>query len=199
MSQPVVMCDIDGVLADFIYGFTAVANAMYGTPCTRTVEQTSWNTFHGLSSTQTQAVWECVKRSAHFWANLYSLVDAPAREALQTLTEEATVYFVTSRPGVKVVAQTQAWLSEALGLSTPNIIVSKRKGEVARAIDAQYCLDDKAANASCVDWLTDGACRSFLLNRPYNQCPPDFLASGVQRVESVRSFIQLVRKEIAHV
>ena len=195
MQKRVVMCDIDGVLADFILGFTSEAAILYGTPFTNTREQESWNTFKGLSPEQVAQVWAIITHSTHFWSDLYPLLSYAERCALKRLMIDHTVYFVTNRPGTNVVRQTRRWLDHCLGVENPNIIVSKRKGEVASAIDANYCLDDKAANASCVDWLTDGRCQSFLLNRPYNQCPSDFLASGVKRVSTVLEFIQHIEKE----
>jgi len=78
----------------------------------------------------------------------------------------------------------------------PTVIISKHKGEFAKAVGADYSIEDKASNASCIDWLTGGQTKSFLLNRPYNQGNSDFLASGVRRVDSVDEYLDVIEGKI---
>ena len=69
------------------------------------------------------------------------------------------------------------------------MIVSGKKGEVCRALDIHYSLEDKAANADCITWLTDNRTQSFILSRPYNYGVYAPHSSKVQRVDTVDQFL----------
>lgn len=182
--------DIDGVLADFIAGFTAMANAMFpGVPVTRTHEQPSWRGFPGMTETQVAAVWERIKTSRVFWLSLSPLITPAESERVNDLQIEHDVYFCTARVGKYAKNQTEDWLTDH-GIWRPSVVISNRKGEFCKAVQADAAIDDKAANASFIDWNTDGRTRSYLLDRPYNRVPQEFMASGVRRVSSLTEFLE---------
>src|SRR5690242_5772667 len=106
-----IVFDVDGVLADFIGGFTAVASDMFpGVPVTRTHEQPSWHGFPGMTDAQIAAVWEHVKRSDSFWLALSPLM-TPAEAYRISKLWGHDVYFCTARVGKEAKAQTEEWLS----------------------------------------------------------------------------------------
>lgn len=65
-----IMFDLDGVLADFVYGFTALANKNYGTPITPTSGQPSWYGFPGLDTHVIDSTWYTLKQDGTFWVGL---------------------------------------------------------------------------------------------------------------------------------
>lgn len=187
-----VCIDIDGCLADFILGFTTLAHSIYpDVPVTKTTEQPSWLGYPGMTLEQSDATWVSVNNSSRFWLNLDPLVSAEELDKIRRLQGVADVYFCTARSGLKAKSQTEAWLV-AKGLRLPTVVLCKNKGEFAKAVGIDYTIDDKAANASCIDWVTEGRTKSYLLNRPYNQVPSEFLGSGVRRVDTVEQFLEAI-------
>ena len=56
------------------------------------------------------------------------------------------------------------------------MIGSDKKGEIAKAIDASHCIDDRYQNANMVHYLSEKykggrRTKSYLIDRPYNQAP----------------------------
>jgi phosphoglycolate phosphatase-like HAD superfamily hydrolase len=184
MSNKVIMLDIDGVLADFSEGYRSIERKR-GLPETFAVK---WDDMSN------KEVWNEIKNSATFWMELQPTQEFIKSPALwQVLNDRSyDVYFTSSRVGVDVRRQTQYWL-RSFGIRYPGVIISSRKGEVAKAIKATHCLDDKAGNALAVSWMAPG-CKSYLLNTPYNQFDHEVIGGKVSRVDSVAEFIQLVDK-----
>lgn len=192
-ERDAVLFDIDGVLADFLTGFTTLGHQLMGTPITDTHAQPSWNGFPGITSDEAKKIWAHIITDVSFWYTLNPLVSAETFKAIRYLTCELPVYFVTARVGVEAKAQTEDWL-ESAGIDSPTVIISKYKGEVAKAVRAKACIDDKAGNASCVAWITEDQTQSYLIDRKYNQCPDGFLASSVQRVATVEDYLAEVER-----
>lgn len=188
-----IIFDVDGVLADFILGFTRLGNSIYGTPIVATTHHKKWGEFPGLGPEQEDALWGIVKKfEANFWFSLEPLVSSEVFRGIQDLRVCGDdVYFVTSRPGEYAKQQTEHWL-QLHGISHPTVIISSKKGEAAAMLGADYCLDDKAENAWCVAWLSPRT-KSFLLSRKYNQYDPlAFGSSRVQCVDTVDEFLDIV-------
>lgn len=187
-----VIFDVDGVLADFIGGFTDKAAQMFpGVQPIKTHEQPSWHGFPGITDEQISAVWDSVNDDVNFWYNLDPLVTNDELWRIRNLADAEEVYFCTARCGRRAKDQTEEWL-KAHGILHPTVIISKAKGEFAKAIRADAAIEDKANNASAIDWLTDGKTRSYLIDRPYNRAPQDFLGSGVIRVQTVGDFLEAI-------
>ena len=187
------MFDVDGVLADFLTGFLTLANDILG----RKVEvyghreSLTWNAL-GLSKHEEHVLWRSIRASRTFWYDLPLLLEAEAEiAAVAELGTFHSVYFVTARPGLAVATQTAHWLAYKIGVYRPNVIVSSRKGEIAHAIGADFCIDDKAGNAVAVSYLSPET-RSFLLDRPYNQLDHAVIGGSVRRVKTVLEYIQEV-------
>lgn len=185
-----IVFDIDGVLAEFIGGFTALAHEQTpSVPVTRTHEQPSWYGFPGMTKEMIDGVWRRVVVSNTFWNDLDPLLDVETFHGIEKLRRDNEVYFCTARPGKYTKLQTEIWLRRN-GIRYPTVVISKQKGEFCKAIEADFSIEDKAANASFIDWQTGGRTASYLINRPYNQVPAEFLASGVKRVNTVTEFLE---------
>ncbi len=181
-----VVLDVDGVLADFILGFTTLANRMVGTPVYTTLEQKAWDLYEGLSDTQCVQALEAAKRSPTFWQELPPLASPEELARLAAVAPAHEVYFVTNRFGIGAKAQTETWLRRH-GLSAPTVIISDAKGEVAKALRADVLLDDKAGNAVFTQYYSR-ATAVYLIDRPYNRFDPEVLGSKIIRVRTLHEF-----------
>lgn len=187
-----IILDIDGCLADFILGFTTLANKMFNTPIIPTREHKAWGSFPGLTQEMESTVWEEIKSSNRFWYNLTPLVSPRVFSWIDSFSQRGhDVYFVTSRLGAYAKQQTEDWLMSQ-GVLDPTVIVSSKKGEIASAVGADYCLDDKAENAWCVAWMAPKT-QACLLDRIYNHYDPNAFGSHrVKRVQTVEEFLDIV-------
>lgn len=104
------------------------------------------------------------------------------------------VYFVTARPGLDVKRQTETWL-RLQGIEDPTVVISSKKGEMAKAIGADFSIEDKAGNAVYVSYQSPG--KSYLVNRPYNQFSHEMLGSKVIRIKEIEQFLIAIEMEDA--
>jgi hypothetical protein len=164
---PRLLVDIDGVLADFNPSYVATMCKVANKDVT--LPQGEWPTEW---SQEVTATWgEICAKGSEFWYNLPSLpgVDTFIDELNEVAeSAEAEVYFVTSRPGWDVKAQTELWLYER-GMDIPTVIpITWSKGVVAKAIGATHAVDDKPSNCEDIDLHTNQVCRTTLYAQPYN-------------------------------
>jgi hypothetical protein len=183
------------VLADFAEAFTRTARGLDSTvPIISTVKQPTWNLKGFMSPALVNQTWDQVRQAEGWWKRLYPLLEERELQRLRHYNLHDQIVFCTGRnarnPNDHTVArQTIEWL-EVRGVRYPSVVCSPKKGEIARAIGATHSIDDKPENAAMVHWLTDGACKSFIMDRPYNR---DYaLPSGVIRVRSLGEFFDCV-------
>lgn len=183
-----VVLDIDGVLADFILGFTTLANRMFGTPVFTTLEQKTWDSYEGLTDVQCTQALEAAKLSPTFWQDLPPIASPEELARLASAARAQDLYFVTNRFGIGAKTQTEAWLRRH-GVSSPTVIVSEAKGEIAKAVRADVLLDDKAGNAVFTQYYSR-ATAVYLIDRPYNRFDPAVLGSKIVRVRTLLEFFE---------
>ena len=190
MSPGPLMVDVDGVLAEFVYGFRSLANKMWQVPVYLTPNQQTW-AFDDLTAAQESAVWEAIRSSETFWQDLGALCPVKAWRRIAALCSSRDVYFVTSRIGPTAKRQTQLWLTRH-GIKDPTVIVvgPKRKGLAAKLLQPSASIEDNAENATAIS--TDNpATVSYLLDRPYNRrLGPDGL--DVVRIHDIGEFLDAV-------
>jgi hypothetical protein len=187
-----IVFDVDGCLADFVLGFTELAHKHFGTPVTKTLDQPSWQGFPGMTKEQVSRTWDIINESKTFWHDLDPMVYGAEFEQIERLREYNEVYFCTARTGKSAKLQTELWLRWNK-VKYPTVIICKHKGDFCKAVGADYAIEDKASNASYIDWQTNSKTKSYLINRPYNAVPAEFLASGVKRVNTVSEFMEAIQ------
>lgn len=182
------VCDVDGVLADFVLAFTTEANRLFGdTPIYGAYQMKTWNGFAGLSPLQVKDTWRSVVQSPTFWEGVPSLLNPSNWESLKKLNLVANVYFATSRNGNDVLHQTKSWL-ENYGVFRPNVVLSQLKGDFCRAVDADGAIDDNADNVNRIAW--DSKATPFLLSRLYNFYDEGNIGSPrVQRINRITEYL----------
>lgn len=190
----VIVLDLDGVIVNFHGGFARRANDLFGAVCpTHPYHATHYDLSYkgNLTPGQADKVWESIWESRSFWIDLPSLLGEEETQEFADFVNSHTVYFVTQREGSHVENQTYDWL-RINGIKRPCVVVTRYKGEVAKAINARYSLDDKAGNAIAISYIAP-LCKSYLLDRPYNQFDHHVTGGRVMRVRTVCEFMQIIR------
>lgn len=105
-DKPVVAFDIDGVLADFTYGFTRLHEGKARSQGTAR----QWQ-FRG----HVDKTWARIDEDRFFWRNLPALFTHQERDEILNLTKRADLLFVTGRSDPKgngAFEQTRKWLQQ---------------------------------------------------------------------------------------
>ena len=200
MYKPkVIMFDIDGVLADFVLGFTALAGNKFDVKPASHSETQDWHLTNLMTREQMIETLGEVSRSSDFWRNLPLARDVTPDDLgrIQRLNELHRVYFVTSRiESGNTLQQTRWWFFQQ-GITPPNVIMSSKKGEIARVLRADYSIEDKWDNAHCIHWMSDNPqTKSYLIDRPYNHVSNIVGAQRVRRISTVKQFLDDVEQGI---
>jgi len=190
-----IMFDVDGVLAEFILSFTTLGHTLHGTSIYTSHQHRAWDVFDCMTPVQYGEVWKHINNSAEFWRTMPAATSQDVFNEIERIKQQEgnVAYFVTARHGVRAKEQTEAWLRDR-GIDNPTVVMTKAKGELAKAVGAHFCIDDKATNAWCVHWFTDGKCKSYLRDYPYNADPTMIGSSHVRRVKTVEDFLEEVER-----
>lgn len=190
------MFDVDGVLADWTWGFTRLLHEKVSAFVDPIHEgaPVDWQLSH-IDPSYIDQGWKLVKETPWWWLSLDPLATRQTFGRIVNLGYHNRVYFVTSRAEgtPHVLRQTQMWL-ESMHITRPNVITSKKKGEFAALVKADFAIDDKPENAACIHWLAP-RCKSYLLDYP-KMGNKDFLPKAVKRVTSLSQFLDDVEAVI---
>jgi uncharacterized HAD superfamily protein len=183
-----IFFDVDGVLADFVTGFTSLANQLFGTPIIGVYEMPHfdyWNEF--LDEKQRSVVWEKIFNSYDFWGSLNHLLSSKEVEAMSHFAHDNNIYFVTDRRSdvMNPAVATAYWLQSKFKIQHAQVIATKNKAFIAKAIQPDFAIDDKVEHA--IGYVKQGV-RSFLFQRPYNKDSWDNIY--LHYVNSVGEFIK---------
>lgn len=198
MEHKVLGIDLDGVLVNFNAGYIRTLTEVSGRamvpenfepPCWSYAEQV------GYSREEDNAAWKAIRANPKFWYDLNPLPGAiTALDRLHARRLDGhEVYFITSRPGVRVHDQSVKWLEEH-GFPRASVLIDRGgKGHAARALGLTHFIDDRPEN--CVDVMDfTGTTKVFMPRRSYNTaaqaCVDRAVVSGRWRcVEGIGEFI----------
>lgn len=179
-----IMFDVDGVLADFVLGYTILAKKMgIMDTATNTHQQLEWD------SLDNDKVWDKINNALpNFFETLKPLIPLETFNSIRMLSWNNDIYFVTSRKATDAKHQTEVWLS-SWGITNPTVIISKYKGDFARAVGIDYSIEDKLENAYCIGILSPTT-KSYLIDRPYNASV--IHTKKVIRIDTVDEYIRRI-------
>ena len=147
-DKPVVLWDIDGVLADFALGFTELGHSLfpkievYGNSVQK-FWQVAGNSEEWTHERET-ACWKVIQNSSSFWADFEPLIVAADRLAMEKLARVTDFRYLTARFGVDAKVQTMDWLYNH-DLPYPSKVVLTKgmsKAVMARRVKAVAAIDD---------------------------------------------------------
>ena len=194
MAKPVVMWDMDGVLANFNKAYRQQTNRIVGTSLDPNEKPEFWDSVEMQIGSENDArVWNYIKNTDGFWRDLESLATIDELERMANL--EATQYFVTSRVGKNPFQETYDWLLYQFGEKVEqfpsdwSVLISSRKADAANALKANYTIDDKAGNVLAVYYNSPPERKVYVFDAPYNQFDTRVIGGRVRRVGTVAAFL----------
>ncbi len=135
-----IAIDCDGVLADFYFGFMAVANSIqpgaFPVGYEPLTQQTDWE-FEDvgvIDGSLVNKTWDVIRdKVENFWLSLptYKKEVHELHQFLESVPNDVEVFFVTSRvpsQGLTVLAQTQKWLRRYKLLRLGSSVIVKPRG-----------------------------------------------------------------------
>lgn len=199
-DKPVIMWDIDGVLADFTLGFTELANRLYpDIPVHGNSIQKFWQ-FTGQSPAWTKeketACWKEIQKSDSFWYDLPSLLVRADLLAMKRLSRVFDFRYVTGRFGDNPIGQTTNWLM-TLGVPQPQEVslaggrTGMNKGVIAKRFRAWAAIDDSPRNLEELDKNGPENLVLFRRRAKYNEPVEGSFMPGIS-VASVEEFCEEV-------
>jgi 5'(3')-deoxyribonucleotidase len=196
--RPVVGCDLDDVLADFIERFMAIASVKYGVD--PSLRPTSWE-WDDLNMTKemVDGTWSVISETTNFWKSL-SIVPGVDPWLVYTLQYRAKLYFPTARaivPGDDIGEQSAYWLRKNFELRFPTVFVSNEKGPLAAALKYDYFIDDRPKNCYEVK-AARPECKVFMCDSTHNQAESFSKLNkelGIPRISGFNEFARIVISE----
>lgn len=186
--------DLDGVMADFNASFIELVKAVTKRNLfPEGYQPHTWNYPEALGYTNAEVseVWDYIESSGDFWRTLQPYAGAAAAYRRWLLAGPPLggsfheIYFITSRMGRNVKFQTEEWCEEHL-YDVATVLISSKKGAIARALELDFYIDDRVANFLDVQETSPDTC-VYLLDQPWNQ----HLITA-HRIRRVDDFLQTV-------
>ena len=181
--------DCDGVLADFASDYQSLIIKVTGKDLflpgdVENPPTWNWPELRGYTKEEITAVWKVITSHHAFNLGHRETRDCSTlRMLMPDLQRNHDVYFITSRVGETAKWQTESWLQFHLGMLNPTVLISAEKGMCAKALKLNCYIDDNLDNVNDVIVKTTlGHCRTYLLNRRYNEGPE---LPGVLRVDTL--------------
>ncbi len=143
--------DVDGVLADFCYGFSELAIRRFHQPLMAPYSsggQPDWNwgEYPGIPIHVIDSMWAFIQESEIFWRDLLPLVPRGEIKDMKATCQPFDVIYMTARPGDTAKQQTEGWLVD-YGFPAGRVIIQTDK--------PKGCLQLQEAGATVVGILDD--------------------------------------------
>ena len=166
-SRLVIGVDVDGVLSDFLGLARHLSKALHGKPADDVV-QTTWGFDSlGLTKEEEDRMWRTIDASPNWWIYHKRM---PGTQLVKKLCDKHRVVFITNRKdgtGMPVETQTALWLQETFGIAFPTVLLSNKKGPLAKGLMLDAFIDDRPKNIEeVIAAHTD--CQTAILRTTYN-------------------------------
>jgi len=139
--------DVDGVLADFTGHARKLCQRMFNGRPADALVQTGWGFDSlGISPEQEDEMWRTIDATRDWWLYLAPLDET---HLITPLVKQHEVIFITNRKqgtGLPVEVQTAEWLTRVFNLFHPTVLLSSKKGPLAKALGLDYFIDDRDKN-----------------------------------------------------
>lgn len=179
--MPSIGLDIDGVLADFTYGFTREHARMFGGKPWSCGAQPHWR--FDLPQDEINEVWRAVDKSDDFWYMLPPIAGFGEFETLRQVERAYNVVYVTNRSGgVNYLGQTREWLRNR-GLVGELVATPDKTDALSLLPNLLGHIEDSPTN---IEDLKAHGLPVFIRDWPYNRH-----VEG-ERVGSVAEFLRRV-------
>lgn len=184
--------DIDGVLADFITPFLRLLENRIGSAPIDPASITDPNFMHHPFLTR-EIITECMEAAsydAEFWRDLAPLPSAQQWRALDKLSREHQVVFITHRwvrDSYDIHRVTCDWLGSH-GVSSPVVhFTQDKKSFLVNELGVEIFVDDRHENCEDVATATDAAV--FMPHRPYNQAFDHPKVRRIQQLDELFNYL----------
>jgi len=161
--------DIDGVLSNFVKAARILLKTMFNGRPKDSLIQTTWAfSSLGITTEEENQMWRKIDSIPNWWLGHEVL---PNTDLLYSLCNKHRVIFITNRKdgtGRPVDKQSAMWLTEKFHLFHPIVLLSNKKGPLAKALKLDYYIDDRPKNVLEVVEFHP-SCKTFLLDATYNQ------------------------------
>lgn len=162
-TKPIVVVDLDGVLADFVSGFTEM---LYQRPRSNGTQKT-WQ--FDASPTQIARAWAWIDESKKFWYSLVPLVTESEVTDAQYLAPKVNFVYMTGREDRSndTLGQTERWL-RFVGMPSGTIILEGDKAAGVSRLDGDVlcAIEDRPRN---INRLWHGGTHVFVRDWLYNR------------------------------
>lgn len=193
--RPIILLDVDGVIADFTGKVLSLGDTVFGTSFTFQDVKT-WDLFSLFSPEQAQVLtnYICAEKFC------YGIEVLPgAKEAVAKLRELGDVYAVTAPwwDSKHWLYERTEWLKKHFGFSNGSIVHTGAK----HLVRGDVMIDDKPENL--YDWSNKVKGLSILIDAPYNQLikspNPGFEDKALVRAKTWDEVILYVKALKGHV
>ena len=172
MASMTLGLDIDGVVADFITPFLQLLETRSGNGRIDPASITDPNFMHHPFLTR-EVIFECMERASYdpeFWRGMAPLLSSDQWQALDRISSEHDVVFVTHRwvrDSYDIHQITCDWLRRH-GLTRPVVhFTQEKKSALIRSLGIELFVDDRHEN--CEDVASQTEAVVLMPHRPYNQ------------------------------
>lgn len=187
--------DLDGIFCDFNYSYRQLFIAVTGKDLfppewaeRKNIYPPVWDyeLHFGYTKTERSDVWKRIRMSKCFWEELSPYEDnlLPFRDYILDSDRNDEIYFITTRPGTCVKAQTESWLY-INGLDNPTVLLSDYKGHIAFGLDLHCFVDDKLENILSVQEHSPST-RVYLVDKLYNRAGRN---DKIKVIDNMREFL----------
>jgi hypothetical protein len=171
--------DLDGVCANWALAYSTLLRRLYGAHLPIIKDHADpkyvswdWPEWYPVTKDEDKFAYNYFLPAVNnFWES-FEIIDKPNwNHFVNSInSEHINTYFITTRKntyGSTAVKQSQKWLF-VNGVRFPNVIVTKEKGMVAKALNLDIFIDDKVEN--CIDVKSQlQSCEVFMIDYLYNR------------------------------